>query len=247
VLSNLLTYNYPQVLPTLRSAFFEDLKQITYHMEALLASDKYKELLANFPEIRVTIRSLRIFHELENSNLNAADVIKGFGEFPDWTDGSGSNRFKNVGSFVVLSKILSESLRDNDNKIWVSSKEAKDLVTDPVLTRIYMGLIYQKIKVAQIKYFGAGAPENIEDIFSKKKGQIMFFQAKISEFIGLTSKVNDAFTKIKAGGDLTNDDYYNYINLSLDAIDYAFGVVRIFDDRFKTDDYLSVAANRTVL
>ncbi|WP_315821430.1 hypothetical protein [Paraflavitalea speifideaquila] len=63
----------------------------------------------------------------------------------------------------------------------------------------------------------------------------------MSGFIGLATKVNTAVKDLRSGRKLENEDYYNYINLSLDAIDYAFSLVKIFDTRFSTGEYLTLA------
>ena len=119
-LSNLLTYSYPQMLPALRSGFHEDLEQIAYHIDDVLELPKYAELLKNFPEVRVAIRSIRLVHDLETGASNAADIIKEFSEIEDWKDSSASLEFKNMANSVKLAAIFSESVR-NDRTLQESS------------------------------------------------------------------------------------------------------------------------------
>src|SRR5207253_3136806 len=60
----------------------------------------------------------------------------------------------------------------------------------------------------------------------------------------MSSKVEETINEIKrkkTAGNITNEDYYNYINTSLDAIDFIFGVFKVFDSRLTSDKYLSVA------
>src|SRR5689334_9631677 len=113
-LSNLLSYTYPQMLPTLRDGFFEDLKQITYNLEALLDLPRYRTLLDNFPEIRVAIRSLKLIHGLEHGELSADKLIVQFAAFPEWTEDNSkeSVAFKNTAATVQFAALLSESLRN---------------------------------------------------------------------------------------------------------------------------------------
>jgi hypothetical protein len=242
-LNNLLSYTYPQMLPILRSGFLADLQQLTYHLPTALELPRYQQLLAKFPEVRVAIKSLQLIHNLEDSTSNAAGIIDSFASFPEWKETSGSAVFKNAGSLVKLSAIISNSLRaktDNpDSSIWVSGKEIKGLVTDTVLAKIYMGLVYQQIKDSALTFNNV----NVADIFAKQKSNILFFQSKIQEFISLTDKVSTTLASIKAKSkkDISNDDYYNYINVSLDAVDYAFSLVKNFDQNFKSNNYLDIA------
>jgi len=110
-LENLLAYKYPEMLPALRTGFFDDLKSITYHLDDVLELPRYHELLKNFPEIRVAIRSIRIIHEIESGDSHPADVLKKFGEFPEWTDTISSKGYRNFGSSVNLAAVFSNSLR----------------------------------------------------------------------------------------------------------------------------------------
>jgi hypothetical protein len=267
-LTNLLSYTYPQMLPVLRSGFFDDLKQITYNLEGVLELPRYQKLLKNFPEIRVAIKTLRIIHDLENGTSNMAQVIDSLSQISDLSSG-GNAIFKNAGSLLKLTAVISNSVRDtqsiikvsvkikdtvlihdsvNQNgNIWVTSKQIKTLVIDSVLTKIYMGLIYQQIKNQNLQYYTSDTTSIpvADSIFVKQKNNILLFQNKIAQFISLATKVNSTLASIKAKKDssisLTNDDYYNYISVSIDAADYIFSLVNTFDPRFNAGDYLSIA------
>ena len=251
-LSNLLSYTYPQMLPTLRNGFFEDLKQITYNLEALLDLPRYRTLFNNFPEIRIAIRSLKLIHGLENGELTADKLIAQFAAFPEWTEDNSkeSVAFKNTGTTVQFAALLSESLRYKDNsRIWISLSDAKDLINDEVFTRIYLGLLYQEIANKNLAYYldpkSPLTPTLFKDIFAKQKDNILLMQNKISQFISLAERANTAYTTIKEKNDSmeknTNEDYFNYISVSIDIVDYSFSIAKIFSDKFKTDNYITIA------
>jgi len=249
-LDSLLSYNYPAMLPQLRSAFLADLKQAPYHLEAVLALSKYQPLLAKFPEIKIAIKSLQIVRDLQNGASNAADVLKTFATDTafNWKDASMSKTYRNTGSLINLSYIISESLRrdtvKNRDSIWVSGKQIRALVTDNTLATIYMGLIYQQISSQKLVYYTAKGTDSLATLFANQKKNILLFQNKIAEFISLTSEVNNAIAnnnaKKAAKQALTNDDYYNYINTSLDAINYVFSMVKVIDTNFNTNNILSI-------
>ena len=248
-LSNLFTYTYPQMLPALRKGFFEDLEKITYHLDDVLELPKYRHLLNNFPQVSLAIRSIRLIHELESKTSTAADIIKKLAAFKEWNK-NGNADFKNMGNTLKFASIFSEGLRYKDtSRIWVSTDEIKELITNDTLAKIYMGLMYQEIKRDDIKFYfnpqNLADTTNLTDIIWQNKDNILLFQNKIAEFINLTDKVMDSYTEIKTKKSdkqkITNEDIYNYINVSIDVIDYAFSIVKILNENLVTDQYLNLA------
>lgn len=247
-LSKLLTYKYPQMLPALRDGFFEDLKKITYHLDDLLMSKKYEKLLKNFPEIRVAIKSIRLFHEIETGASNAADVIKEFASFNEWSNGT-NTKMKTVGSYLKIASLFSESIREDEiksdgNRVWVSAKELKKLFydNDDTLFNLYMGMVYQQSVKDGLKYIDTrGNVKNFSDLLQAQKGDIFVFKNKLKEFFDLAGNVNTAIKNFKEKVNPTNEDIYNYINTSLDVVDYCFGIARIFTEIPAADDYLKIA------
>lgn len=253
-LSNLLTYKYPQMLPALREGFFEDIKQITYHLDDVLELPKYRHLLNNFPEVRISIRALRAIHDLEDGTSNAAEIIKQFAEFTEWNE-QGSIAFKNLGSAVQVAAIFSEGLRfDDETRIWIPAKEVKVMIRDEVFTKIYMGLIYQRIKNKKIRIWlpgdSAAISKDLADIIGEQKDNIILFQNKISEFISLAEKVGDIYSEVKAKLSIakaSNEDVYAYINSSVEIADYALSILKIFDEHLVTDNYISIIKKANAL
>ncbi|GLU53215.1 hypothetical protein Dfri01_26760 [Dyadobacter frigoris] len=248
-LSKLLTYQYPQMLPALRTGFLDDLRLITYHLDDVLELPRYRELLINFPEIRVAIKSLRLIHALENGTSNLAEVIREFSEFPEWdTNPSASPEFKNMKATVTFTAIFSEALRSDsaskDSTIWITPKQAQNFVNDPVNVQIFMGLLYQQIKNKEVTFIINGHDKTLTKILEEQKESIFLFQSKISEFINLADKFSYSYRevsrKIKNKEKPTNENIYNYINVSLDVIDYGFSVVKIFDKELLTDQFITI-------
>lgn len=253
-LSSLLTYTYPQMLPALRNGFFEDIKQITYHLDDVLELPRYQKLFETFPEVRVAIKSINLIHKLETKFANAADIIKDFASFDELksinTDTTYSPAFKNFGASVKLGSIFSESLRDTSkNRIWVTMGAVDTMFKDKVFFNIYMGLIYQQCKTEEIKFY---IKKNIildfaDSILGKQKNNLLIFQTKITELITLGNKVSETLTDIKSKEKISNDDIYNYINLSIDVIEYAQSIAKIFNSELVSDNYLFIAKKSNAL
>ncbi|WAC12444.1 hypothetical protein [Dyadobacter pollutisoli] len=252
-LSNLLTHTYPQMLPALRNGFLDDLKLITYNLDDVLELPKYNELLRNFPEMRVAIRSLRLLHDLEAGTINLAEVICEFSEFPEFNPvvtSNSLNEFKNMGATLAFAALFSEALRTDsasfskDSTIWVSPKEIRNLIADPISTQIFIGLLYQQVKNRDIEFFFELKPVKLTAILEREKDKIFVFQSKIAEFANLTDKFSVSYKEIKnkisKREKLTNENIHSYIGVSLDVLDYTFSILKIFDSQLIKDNYLTI-------
>jgi len=249
-LTNLLSYKYPQMLPALRAGFFEDLKQITYHLDDVLDLPRYQTLLRDYPQVKMAIRSIRVIHELETGASNAADVIKQISTFTEWNDAN-RPKMRSAGSCLTIAALFSESVRNDTTKshkddIWISAKELKALFYDETLFNIYLGLIYQQAVNENINYIDQrGNVTPFSTILAAQIGNFFILQNKLKEFFDLTANVNNAFQSFKAKTENnlkpTDDDIYNYIRTSIDAIDFGFSIVKIFHQQPMADDYIAIA------
>ena len=260
-LNNLLSYRYPEMLPALRTGFFEDLKAITYHLDDVLELPRYKELLKNFPEIRVAIRSIRLIHELESGESHPADIITKFAAFGEWIEPGTSKDFLNFGSSIRLAAIFSNSLRyisqseirvvegmaltDEPKKAWISFKDLQLLIKDAVTFKIYLGLIYEDSKKQNIVWTTNSRQIAFTDVMKNQLDNIFLFENKITEFIELAEKVEKTIDTLKSKRtnniEITKDDYYSYINTSIDVIEYGFSIAQIFNEDLEISEYTKLA------
>ncbi|KAA5536779.1 hypothetical protein F0919_03665 [Taibaiella lutea] len=321
-LIHLLAYKYPEMLPALRSSFFEDLDKLPIHLDDVLELPRYKELLANFPEIRVAVRTVRLIQEIETGESNAAEVLTQFASFKEWTEPNTSDAFFNFGNTVKLADIISQSLRyksdfgtqtnidstihinndtiitiinkrisssdtgkrkvdsmvrftitsyqlasniissdtntminisqntsqsNNEKRIWITAKQAKMLIEDDTLFKIYLGLILERVKKENIEWRTEKDTISFANIMNENAGRIFLFQSKISEFIVLANaidKVTDSLeAKIKSHVAFTEDDYFDYIDGSMNVIEYAFSFAALFDSTLDVSAYTNIARN----
>jgi hypothetical protein len=236
------------MLPALRTGFLDDIKNITYHLDDVLELPRYHELLKNFPEIKVAIRSIRLVHEIESGNSHPSEVLEKFADFREWSDPITSPDFKNFGSSVKLASIFSNSLRTDasiSDRAWISYEEMDTLVTDEITFNIYLGLFYQLVKKDSIQFYHDNKPVRFDSIMGEQRDNLILFENKVSEFISLANIVDETLDTINdkknrhAG--LTNDDLYSYVDISLDVIEYGFSVGRLFYPNIETDDYTVIA------
>ena len=249
-LKNLLTYTYPQMLPALRESFFEDLSTVTLRLDDLLAQPRYEALLKNLPEITICIRSIKIIHQLENGDTNAADALNSFAALPEFsTSATGSATLQNIGCGLKFASIISESLRkdNSDNtkegEIWAPRAELQKLGTDDVLFAIYMGLIYQKTVEEELKYIKDGENEKFSDVLEKQKDHLFTLQMKISDLTTLMADVDKLISEIhkkQMTGNVSTDDYYNYINKSIGFLESGYQFVNIYERMKDVDVYFAI-------
>jgi len=249
-LSNLLDYAYPQMLPALRTGFLEDLKNVTYKLDDVLNLPRYNDLLKNLPEIKICLRSIKLVHQLESGLANPAEVLREFSLFPEWRDPSATVAVKNIGGSLRVATLLSESIKaditSHADSIWVPAKELRRLLDDEVFLKIYVGLVYRKAQMDKIEFYTAdNKPRPFCDILLAQKDNLLTLRSGLSDLFDLTSGVNalvsDIVTKKRTNTVLTNDDYYNYINTSIDFIGKANTIVKNYINLPFDEDYFDIA------
>ena len=254
-LENLLAFKYPEYLPVLRVSFFEDIKASPYHLDDVLQLPRYQSLLKDLPEVKVAVRTVQSIYELETGNAHAAELLVKVAEFPEWIEPSSSAGFKNFGSAVKLGAIFSQSLRNDSTKsktprAWITYPEVDSLVSDEVMFKIYLGLVYQLIKNDTIEFYPvssntATTPIPFESIMARQKDNLFLFRNKVTEFIelaGKVDKVTDSIHLLNRANMLTvHDAFYDYIDVSLDVMEYAFSIGTLFDERLDFSQYTLLA------
>jgi hypothetical protein len=254
-LSNLLSHRYPDMLPALRTGFFEDIKSTPYHLDDVLELPRYHALLKNAPEVRVAIRSVRLIYELESGESHAADILNSFTTLGEWTDPSASNSFKNFGSGVKLAGVISNSLRNHpgishSDRAWITYSDMKTLVSNDTIFRLYLGLVYQVINKNSIEFHitNGNKPDAIipfVDVLAAQKDNLFLVKNKVTEFIALANKVDKILDSIQKDNVILVESraeaFADYMDVSLDVIDYGLSIGKLFDERLDLDKYTLIA------
>ncbi len=249
IIVNLLSYQYPQMLPTLRSAFNEDLQNLPFHLAEVLRLPRYKHLVNSYPQIGLMVGSLSIIQGMQNGDTNVAEIIKQFAGLDAWNAENSDKSFINIKNGFGLAKIFSESLRDSvmdhDNP-WISSKELNALISDKITFQIYLGLIYQQVKTVDIKFILQSGTVHFAQKMEDNFDNIKFYHPYLNKFISMGEKIDGMIKEIKHKKELyiqiTNEDTYNYIKTGIDAIELTFDFAKIFDSKIElnTSPYLSI-------
>ena len=254
-LENLLSYKYPEFLPALRTGFFEDIKSVPYHLDDVLELPRYQALLKDLPEAKVAVRTVRLVYELESGNSHAANILTKFAAFPEWKQSTSSHGFTNFGSSVKLAAIFSQSLRNDtsvshSSRAWITYPDMESLVLDDITFKLYLGLVYQMVKNDSVGFYFGDKNEQIsligfDSLMSKQKNNLFLFRNKVTEFIELADKVDKVMDTIHLQNlrrqATVEDAFYDYIDVSLDVLDYAFSIGMLFDENLDIGEYTLIA------
>lgn len=238
ILPQLLDYRYTQMLPVLRSAFFDDLRTCPEHFDDVLALPKYLELTKKFPELRLFAQTFKLADEFQNGRLYPSEMISKFSQLEVWTDANSTVAIQNAGDALALANIFSQSLLDTGAAGgWIRfSKLDSLLIRDSVSFRLYAGLLYQNINSKNIKFIHVNGAKNDTTKFctvmSKYKDDLFEFQRVVELLIQTSDEFTTVYKEVKAkkdaGTSISNEDYCRYVRSGIDLVEQYLNVTGKF-------------------
>lgn len=239
----LLSYAYPQILPILRNGFLSDLRALPSNITGLLDIDPYKTLFARYPALTVAIRSMKLIAELQSGASTPAQLFDEFAQFPEIQNPGVDPVMRNIAATVQLADLFSKSLRSGNNgETWVSPGALKPLLTNPALSTIYLGLLWQSANTANIQFYptaaAAPAPVAFTALLAAIKPDAVPLLNRVNAFITLAGQLTTAYNSA---------NHSNYIGIAIDAIDTAFGIVDLFQPKLNAKPYLNLARTGNAL
>jgi hypothetical protein len=143
---------YNAYLQVLREAFEKDLSQMTVHIPKVWKQEKYRDYFADHPEILELLNLAGELSAVLANGKHPGDAIHLLAakSLSEATNPAISNN-KNTLRFLDL---VLQSLRNskNDGRYWVSADSLELLASDPILRKIYLGLLVQKEKAFGIVF-----------------------------------------------------------------------------------------------
>lgn len=245
---NLLTsigediYQFNVYLTSLRDVFRLDLENIYTNLPDLINNKKYETHFKNFPELKAIFEtSLIILNGLSNEK-HPGEVLNelSFNEF------TGSDTTNVKGALQTI-QFLSNSLRalEDSGTYWISRSEFDE---DIVTIRIYLGLLYQKEKIAKegeeivldgkrLHELLGSMAENKEELESNLGEYRKFY----NQFLSHTALIEDYLEEIKNinADERTYHDYYKYFRTTLDIFDEIHAFSKIHEISVATDSNLA--------
>lgn len=222
------SFEFSGYLNTLREAFLKDVEVLHINipkLETLTVADcsdancnarvaSYASFFGSDPGYSLKVAFLLV-DELKQGT-NPAEIISVISESSDF--GSLSDpQFTNLKAVVKLSTFISQSLLSEDeNRVWISAKELKELIGDPIALKIYLGLLYQLDDSGTITFqLTTGVTktfrETLDDLATSGIAPIEAYMKSLAGDIAKVNSVVDNFNNLKkSGGKPRVSDYYTF-------------------------------------
>lgn len=255
-LSNLLSYNYPNMLPALRSGFYSDLHGIAGRMDGVLAVPECDSLLKNLPEVKVALRTVTLIDSISNKKLNPAQAVNSFTAFQEFNGQKiYPHGFQNFSNSARLAGIFSKALNNADTTSkngWITPQALTSLLTDNTNLNIFLGLIELQAKQQKIIFYTDTIPHNIAPLLDKPAGGVKTFTSVLKNFLTIASQVDATAKQIRYNQSnhlaTSNDDIFNYVNSTITVLESGFGIANSFGSHINLDSsYVAIARETDIL
>ena len=248
--SGLLAYQYPQMLPVLQAAFQKDMCNLPNGVINLLVEpDNFKEI-EKYPQLLIVINLFNILNQMTNiappELLNSLPNVAFFenGEVNEITE------IQNVYTTLKITKEISYSLRIDsslkDNEFyWVKSEDFyQRILNDKITFKIYLGLLYQRIKDLKLNDKPIGEYIQAKNIKNETYWYRNFMTKVISQFEEINTTSKNIKVIISENGKPSLDEYYTYVSSSIGLMDFGLEVFKHYDLNFETGArYISIVKN----
>ena len=250
-LDHLVSIDYSNWLPILRSGFIDDLNQLANHLDDVVLLEKYAKYFQVHPELAIAIHCITIGHNLETSSYRYSDILNDLANLKEWSNINYlSTNFQNLHATIQLAHLIDYSL-----KSW--AKTSIETIEPAKLSALfsfddydginsYFGLLFQVTfnsdGTQRISFLLNGNSVPLSDLLKNQYEHLELWENKLTEFVNLAKKEKDALamTKAEYSPDY-NKTVYTFINASADVIDYSFDIVMVLDSTFVNHDCAKIA------
>ncbi|MEP7108529.1 MAG: hypothetical protein ABI760_11115 [Ferruginibacter sp.] len=247
-LKNIDLARYAEFLQSLREAFHKDLSNLVTGLNQLIDLPKYTELLKNFPEIRLALRSLRIVNELSQSGkaILPDSIIHQLANLNEWKeiDLNLANSWKALDIISQSVRYIPQPQDGSDTTMcWIKLSDMNELIQDTIKLKIFLGLLYQKMDGVEFK--GKDGVKSIQAFMFENRFSILTVASLVDNFITLANDVDRSIQDIRQKKDIgfSKDDYYTYISKAINITEYGFKVANTINPGIADNRYISIAKN----
>ncbi len=238
-------YNFNSYIVALREAFEQDLSALFVNTPRLMDTKKYKEVLKDFPQLRIICKTgFDVIRQL-NNNVHPGDILNEFKQF------YGSDTLdQNTYAAITTANVFSQALRSrSSDRYWTSLDSIREL-NDMTTFRIFLGLIYQTLDTSIVFVDTTSkTQESFKSILFKigKRwdtiaGNVELYRQFLTEygehFNAVTTSYNDL--EQRARGDTASyREIHTALTASLDFLEFTLELNKLpYIDRFLKDENL---------
>lgn len=218
-------YDYQPYIQSLREAFGKDLQNILPAIENVLKNGKYKEVFDNHKELKAVCLTALHFAKGIQRGEHIGIVLESYNTLDkqyEFSDVDNLNITKNNAFLFIqqVSKSLKTNFYGDTKEYYITSSAIRALPNDQLLFKIYIGLLYERVKNLPV------APNQLLTY-----GQILIqattINGKFSRFIDdLAYQIENIqsqrenIEKNKLANKTTIDDYISYFNTTINLLDF---------------------------
>ncbi|MGC4037200.1 MAG: hypothetical protein QM764_14675 [Chitinophagaceae bacterium] len=223
-------YHYEAYIKTLRESFEKDLSTLNTNLPSII--ENHPAFFGKHLELAVTLRSGCYIAGQLRDKIHPGDILANYPV--EYLDSLNPNWKGAIQSLKLISASLKDTAVNTDSVYWVSSKQIKQLVTDTVAFKIYLGLIYQQATTLDIDQNGNIAPitfqkKSLPDVLIEIAPTYSQLRTFISSFGEKANKLNTLIKQYqKAANDsLGIQQYYNYAKAAIDLLKQASAITEV--------------------
>lgn len=218
-------YQYTIYINSLREAFKNDLSNLYAGMENVMDQKVYRDYFSSRPELKTI---LDVSGYLINAYAKGTHPGKVLADFDTTLLRSVNTTMQtNTRAAVATLQLFSESLRSSSgDRYWHSSSELPT-VQDPVLKRLYFGLLYQNKSLPAIRFTAESSHSSITlksvfDSIAHTADSLNVYLLFIQNFTNEAGEVSDYVQELKEKNkkDIDYNDYYKLFNSAIDLFEY---------------------------
>ena len=154
ILTYVDSYLYSGRIKMLGGAFEEDMDSLIFNVDRTISNPQIREQLNLDAKGYLAFKSLFFSFSLIK-NPSPAYTIRSFTHLPEWEEIN-----PNVASGLKLASILTEGFQSQVNT-WVAPNALSVLAKDPTFRRIFLGLLFERVKPLAV-YVPQASPVNLD-------------------------------------------------------------------------------------
>lgn len=256
-IGSLLAYQYAQMLPVLQEAFQLDMQNLDHNMINLLLMPEYYDVVKNKPEFLVLLNLFSVLAQINNNT--PPELINQLSSITRFKDTSlyKLHGIQNLHTALSLTTIISNSLvialedpNASDN-YWIPFGEfSRSILSDPIATRLYLGLLYEQIEAKQLKFNGISLSAQLSKNTTQQ--EIYWYTNWLSKVIVQFDLISSAANNVKTdnGSEMTahTDQVNCYFKTTLGLMEIGIEMAAHFNQQADEDmQYISLVRHGSEL
>lgn len=244
-LNRIETYRYAEMLQSLQECFRKDISALYVNINQVLNLPKYRQLMEQVPEIRLSLRMAATIGELTQSDNTVMPdkVIAHLQKLASMHDMD-----PNLANAIELEVILSAAFENEgpgSNK-WITRVKMNEMMNNEVLLRVFLGLLYEQ--VSNISFQAGNITMPMQQYLADNERNIQGLGMMLENFTHLANETDAALYTLHNENNMHNpEDVYKYLDKCISLFEYGFSLADIVLPGTGNTPYIMMARNANSL